>query len=283
MVSSSSLALFIGLIAFGVVESFVPSLSRIRTTDASPERIITNQSPCDDKHILVGRQRRHQTPLAASLSSNYFAVLDDWYTRSISIKCPFFRRRAADTIDGLAEIGQFLLVRHKSLYTPPGCRDVLSTKKNLHLSREELLSTIEHDWKVESDKGYYITGRLNTTIYRNDCLFSGPDPDMPVRGLRKYLGAASHLFDSQKSNAKLSSIGVEDGTIVAKWKLEGVLMLPWRPEVPPWTGTTRYHLDEKGLVYHHEETWDKSVLQAFVTTVWPTLGKRIWNGDKDAF
>jgi hypothetical protein len=29
-------------------------------------------------------------------------------------------------------------------------------------------------------KGYYVTGRLSKPIYRDDCLFDGPDPDMCV-------------------------------------------------------------------------------------------------------
>lgn len=53
-------------------------------------------------------------------------------------------------------------------------------------------------------------------------------------------------------------------------------MLPWRPAVRPWTGTTRYHLDEEGLIYLHEEEWDITVAEAFVCTVFPKLGERIW-------
>jgi len=125
-------------------------------------------------------------------------------------------------------------------------------------------------------KGYYITGRLNSTIYRDDCLFDGPDPDMPVRGLRKYLSAASHLFDHKLSYAMLRSLQVEGRTIVARWELGGVLMLPWRPKVKSWTGCTIYHLDEEGLVAIHEEQWDISVYEAFVSTIWPSLGDFIW-------
>jgi len=146
-------------------------------------------------------------------------------------------------------------------------------------------------------KGYYITGKLNSTIYRDDCLFDGPDPDMPVRGLRKYLSAASHLFDHKVSYAKLHSIQVihEDDVkqdddiklkkknphkIKATWELGGVLMLPWRPKIQSWTGSTIYHLDDERLVYLHEEKWDISVYEAFITTISPTLGEWIWGHER---
>jgi len=177
----------------------------------------------------------------------------------------------------------------------PGCKAVghLPTKhRNLDVAT--IASIIEGDWTdaLGRDKGYYITGRLNSTIYRDDCLFDGPDPDMPVRGLRKYLSAASHLFDGKRSFAQLLSIEYDtgvvggdgdnglkqqsNGVVEVRWRLGGVLMLPWRPIVKPWTGMTRYHLDEDGLIYYHEEMWDISVLEAFVCTVWPDLGERIW-------
>ena len=56
--------------------------------------------------------------------------LDSLYTNSSSsIKCPFWRRRVADTIDNVAMIMRFLVVRHKSLFSAlpceieiPGCK-----------------------------------------------------------------------------------------------------------------------------------------------------------------
>eukprot|EP00553_Chaetoceros_curvisetus_P012469 CAMPEP_0204638998 /NCGR_PEP_ID=MMETSP0717-20131115/41355_1 /ASSEMBLY_ACC=CAM_ASM_000666 /TAXON_ID=230516 /ORGANISM="Chaetoceros curvisetus" /LENGTH=148 /DNA_ID=CAMNT_0051658937 /DNA_START=276 /DNA_END=722 /DNA_ORIENTATION=- len=122
---------------------------------------------------------------------------------------------------------------------------------------------------------------------------------MPVRGLRKYLSAASNLFDAKHSTATLLSIDIEQegritqelqrdqdkdpvrgfgagGIIKVTWNIEGVLMLPWRPKVKPWTGWTKYHLDEEGLIEFHEEGWDISALRAFVETIWPELGDKIW-------
>jgi len=152
------------------------------------------------------------------------------------------------------------------------------------------MDTIRHDWKPEKQhKGYYITGRLNTTIYRDDCWFDGPDPDMPVRGVRKYLNAASQLFDTATSTAELLSLEIgpqpepnkwgemkTKSTIIARWKLQGVLHLPWHPSLPVWTGRTTYHLDDEHMIYRHVEDWDISVLQAFTQTLWPEVGEVLW-------
>lgn len=147
---------------------------------------------------------------------------------------------------------------------------------------------IRADWKPDHrHKGYYITGRLNTTIYRDDCWFDGPDPDMPVRGVRKYLNAASQLFDTSTSTAELLSLEIGEpspqsrqpkskSTIVARWKLKGVLHLPWHPSLPVWTGRTTYHLDDEHMIYRHEEEWDISVAQAFTQTLWPEVGNVLW-------
>jgi len=247
--------------------------------------------------------------------------LDDLYDKSSRLRCPFLRRRAADAIDGLAMVLRFLVIRHKSLgifdplralpfldggsggdgerllrstVRPPGWKAVGShvrknadgtVCKNRHLALSAVARTIEADWRCgpHGAKGYYLTGRLNSTIYRDDCLFDGPDPDMPVKGLRKYLSAASHLFERETSFAQLLDLRAEEGggakgrgAVVVRWRLGGTLMLPWRPAVRPWTGTTRYHLDEEGLVYRHEEEWDVTVLEAFVCTVFPKLGERVW-------
>ena len=196
---------------------------------------------------------------------------------------------------------------------PPGCKAIgRHVKKNADgtvykqrgLPIEKIMEIIKDDWKqslrnvdfdIETDhqlkihdeksidKGYYITGRLDSTIYKDDCLFDGPDPDMPVRGLRKYLSAASHLFDYNQSYARLISIECDKsggnyhcGMIKANWEIGGVLMLPWKPKVKSWTGSTIYHIDESGLIAFHDESWDISVLEAFVSTMWPQWSEKIW-------
>jgi len=320
---------------------------------------------------------------AAAVTSSTLNPIEFWctthmdvlYDKSLSMKCPFFRRRTTDLLDGIDMIMRFVVIRHKSLPLigpPPSCRSIAATgsafcrtrtiatskitasnaveKKHKNLNVHDLLEIIRVDWKStatatatatsnkgettktkkiinqpqqnnkNNHKGYYITGRLNTAIYRDDCLFDGPDPDMPVRGLRKYLNAASQLFDTKTSTAELLSLEIindndignrsndnnkdndEDipvifkrtaiartkklttrkstktttTTIVARWKLQGVLQLPWHPSLPVWTGKTVYHLDDEHMIYCHEEFWDISVLQAFTQTLWPYVGNCIY-------
>jgi len=226
--------------------------------------------------------------------------LEAIYTQATSsIKCPFFRRRATDVIDNVAMIARFLVIRHKSLFNGlpseleiPGCkaigRHVLTNPdgtvcKYKNLPSDQIYQVIKKDWSEENGKGYYITGRLNSTIYRDDCLFDGPDPDMPVRGLRKYLAAASQLFDANKSSAQLLELKFDEGgeyscgLIEARWRMEGILMLPWRPKVQPWTGWTKYHIDKDGMIALHEEGWDISVFEAFFSTIFPSVWERLWD------
>jgi Uncharacterized conserved protein (DUF2358) len=211
--------------------------------------------------------------------------VEAWYQRAVSVKCPFFKRRFVDMLDGIDMVLRFLVIRHKSLDIfgpPPGHRSKFSCEeKTLGLTTSQLVEAIRRDWREETGKGYYITGNLNTTIFRDDCLFAGPDPDMPVQGLRKYLNAASQLFDRSKSCADLLSLDTSldasgNTVVVARWRMNGVLRLPWKPTLPEWTGSTTYHFDNKGLIYLHEETWDMSVWQAFMKTFAPKISERIW-------
>lgn len=237
--------------------------------------------------------------------------LDGLYDKSSSIKCPFFRRRAADAIDNTAILFHFFLIRHKSLpwisdllenpnYSPacPGCKPYGrhikrladgTAEKTRHLSVTDVEGRIHNDWVggASKSRGYYITGKLDSTIYTDDCLFKSPDPDMPVRGLRKYLSAAAQLFDQKQSCAELLSICSTEGggemghgIVEVTWRLSGIINLPWHPTVEPWTGSTRYHLDNEGLIYMHEEQWDISVWRAFICTLYPEAREwSIWKRD----
>jgi hypothetical protein len=284
-----------------VPNSVVPSSRQLASTTTTRLLANNNNNADDDYTQNFNHNNRHVSSISLQLNPLEkwcITHMDVWYSQSLSIKCPFFRRRMADLLDGVDMMMRFVVIRHKSLDLigpPPGCRSTkMSKRKHRNLSMEDRLETIRHDWRTDTDKGYYITGRLNTTMYRDDCLFDGPDPDMPVRGLRKYLNAASHLFDHATSTAELLSLETkriagsngdddddDDSTIlvVARWKLQGVLHLPWHPELPIWTGSTTYHFDEDGLIQLHEESWDISVLQAFTQTLWPEAAELIWDDD----
>jgi hypothetical protein len=55
-----------------------------------------------------------------------------------------------------------------------------------------------------------VTGRLSTNLFDDRCVFDGPDPDMPVAGLAKYLAATSQLFSHKLSRCELVGVGVID-------------------------------------------------------------------------
>jgi Uncharacterized conserved protein (DUF2358) len=247
--------------------------------------------------------------------------LDQWYNTSQKLHCPFWRRRLGDSLDHVEQLVQHFVIRRDAWpllgpprgWRPPGMDIkaaaaaaarrsttggvvVVSSSKQYGVSLQALQQVLIHDWKAATThKGYYVTGRLTTSIYRNDCIFDGPDPDMPIRGLRKYMGVASHLFDVTKSHATLLSLEQvvlhsddDDNTdarprphLLAHWELQGVLKLPWKPSFPTFRGTTRYYLDQDGLIERHVETWDVSVARAFCHTLWPQLAEQIWSNNKN--
>jgi hypothetical protein len=203
---------------------------------------------------------------------HYISRFDQWFEKASQLKCPFFKRRAVDVLDGAAQISNFLYSRHKKLQViPPGCAS--EGEKNTGLSLSHLATIVEKDWKTDSDKGYYVTGLPTKSIYRDDCIFDGPDPDMPVRGLKKFTGASKHLFDKKLSFAHLHSVSIDENAncITATWTINAVLNLPWRPKVGPLDGETVYQIDDSGLIGSHTETWNIGMVQAFLETLVPAL------------
>ena len=161
-------------------------------------------------------------------------------------------------------------------WRPAGVNKKLQRIKYKGVSLEDLRTLVLNDWKPDTGKGYYVTGKLTTACYRDDCFFLGPDPDMPIRGLRKYVGVAAHLFDTDQSRATLHSLQIVNDTLVAEWELKGIIRLPWHPSLPTLSGTTIYHVDSDGLIERHEEFWNISVAYAFCFTLFPDLAKILW-------
>jgi Uncharacterized conserved protein (DUF2358) len=254
------------------------------------------------------------TAVLSPLESWCLSKLDRWYGQSQSAKCPFLRRRSGDVLDTLEGVVRHTVIRREcwplmgppQAHRPAGSNRKLNRIKRRGSTLGEIRDRILDDWKVETGKGYYVTGKLTTSIYRDDCWFLGPDPDMPIHGLRKYVGVAAHLFDYDASFATLDSLriivpddddhhhddnggGDDDDDdddvssssaagrkLVATWTLGGILRLPWKPSLPTFSGRTVYHVDADGLIESHEESWDCSVMRAFCHTLFPKLADRIW-------
>ena len=119
-----------------------------------------------------------------------------------------------------------------------------------------------------SEKQYILTGNLSPEIFRDDCTFV--DPNNAVKGLSKYRQALSFLFDPEQSE-----VHAVRGTISASGKLEvnyiasGVLKLPWRPKIAPWSGHITYQLDADGLVSSQIDVWNITRLDAIRQTFSP--------------
>lgn len=267
----------------------------------TPLAVVT---PCQDANSLrppqaTGVTTETATAVLSPLESWCISKLDRWYGQSQSAKCPFLRRRSGDVLDAMETVMKHAVIRRECwpLMGPPQAHRPAGTKKKLNrikyrgLSLERLRDYVLDDWRADTGKGYYVTGKLTTAIYRDDCWFLGPDPDMPIHGLRKYVGVAAHLFDYDASFASLDSLEIvpenrdyASGKLVATWTLGGILRLPWKPRLPTFSGRTVYHIDDDGLIERHEESWDCSVMRAFCHTLFPELADRIWsveNGGDD--
>ena len=204
--------------------------------------------------------------------------METWYSKALAIKCPFLRRRCSDMLETVDAVLRNGLLHDPDRMGPPlayRCEGDTCAKA-IGITLAELCTAIRKDWREDTNKGYYITGKINTSLYRDDCIFDGPDPDMPVRGLRKYLNAASQLFDPSKSTCELLSLQIQNGAVVATWRIRGRMRLPWKPDLPVVTGKTTYYRDLNGLIYLHKETWDISVFRAFLETFFPDMAHKFW-------
>eukprot|EP00798_Chlamydomonas_sp_ICE-L_P026411 gene26411-17510_t len=142
-----------------------------------------------------------------------------------------------------------------------------ATADIIEVDINKVLEVIKHDF-VENQ--YYTTGNLTASAYEPNCNFI--DPTTNVKGVAPYTKAVASLFDATKSRADLISISVVDlRTIKLRWRLEGALKIA-DLRIKPYTGTTLYTLDDKGLISKHEETWDISAADAFLSTVIPGFG-----------
>ena len=116
----------------------------------------------------------------------FLVRIEGWYSKALKMKCPFLRRRMTDLIETLETLMRFMIIRQNNLQLVGPTMSCRGDKKNPVKARgldiHQALEIIRKDWKQDTQKGYYVTGNLNPTIYRDDCMFDGPDPDMPVRG-----------------------------------------------------------------------------------------------------
>ena len=226
--------------------------------------------------LSVGRAHAPRAVLVDPDSS--FGRLNE---QSSDIRCPFWRTRAYDALESALAVANFVAARHRSIldrpWLPGSERSLFEPlslpvtslgPKTTGMALEAVMDVVRRDYE---EGQYYVTGRLSQNVYDDSCFFDSPDPDMPVRSLKRYSDALKGLFAPQLSSIELVKMeACADGTsFVAHWRLSGALKLPWRPAIKPYAGATLYELGDDGLIVSHTETWSISVLDAFVSTAWP--------------
>ncbi|BBN08435.1 hypothetical protein MPTK1_4g11570 [Marchantia polymorpha subsp. ruderalis] len=141
--------------------------------------------------------------------------------------------------------------------------------KQTNLPIEEIKKVIEDDYV---SRNYLVTGNMTKSVYKDDCRFHDPTTD--VTGLQKYSDALKVLFDPS-SKSELLRIEVSGPrTVDVKWRLSGFLNFPWHPYIKPYTGSSRYTVDEDGLIESYSEEWDISVLEAFAQFLTPSWASK---------
>lgn len=201
------------------------------------------------------------------------ARLETARARAEGVPCPFFRRRFTDSVESAQLVMRWVHARHKSLpIEQPAPLAAGGAGKRERLPLAELAAVLCGDFGARRG---YVSGRLADAVYADDCFFDGPDPDMPVRGLRKYCAAVSGLFDAPRSECRLLGAPVVDEaarTIVCHWRLSGRLRLPWKPAFKPYLGYTTYRVDARtGLVSSAVEAWSLHPFVAFLSVLLPRV------------
>ncbi len=191
--------------------------------------------------------------------------------RVSQVRCPFWRKRAHDTVDAVWRCLRWTVSRHASLNLPVIPTRTTQIPFGPPMSLSMRLSRLREDFELRQ---YYVTGvGISSVLYHPLCVFDGPDFDMPVHGVARWKNATSGLFRTSKSRIDLISIEVVDERkIQAHWRLEGMLALPFSAKIKPYTGTTFYHFDDQGLIHKHEEEWSLSAIDAFISVLIPTFG-----------
>ena len=171
-----------------------------------------------------------------------------------------------------------------------------NNKKTTGLSLGEIAARLAVDLSQghAGTGGYFLTGDLDESIFRDDCVFV--DPTNRVSSLAQYRSALRILFDPTQSEIQLLPLNEgsnnssnDDGndsnnnnrsirqrvsstssspstssllrvdatarTITAKIRSRGALQLPWHPYVTAYESIIVYSVDPSGLIAQQSQTW----------------------------
>ncbi|KAG2435909.1 hypothetical protein HXX76_007104 [Chlamydomonas incerta] len=189
----------------------------------------------------------------------------DWHARSCSATTHLGRQQlcvsASASVDAHGSLSRRAVLGTVSAVLLARIQPALATTP-----AEQLLEPIKRDFV---DNQYYVTGNLTRSLFDTSCVFK--DPTVEVVGVEPYAKALQTLFDPATSRADLISLRpTGPDTLELRWRLEGSLKVGGL-RIKPYTGTTLYTI-AGGKVVRHEETWDISTLDAFVSTFIPSFG-----------
>ena len=175
-----------------------------------------------------------------------------------------------------AEDGTLGALRKYTALAPLGSSSArIGSPKRTGLALDEVARILAHDvaFGAHGEGGYFISGDLTPEIFEDDCTFR--DPTNEVSSLAKYTRALQILFDPIASRVMLLAPPVVDSsarTLTARVRSAGVLQLPWRPRVPPYTSEIVWQIDSDGLVASQSQVWSISALGALKETFTPGFG-----------
>ena len=186
---------------------------------------------------------------------------------------------AAATLPPQAAVADGTLgdLRKYTALAPLGSSDAqIGSVKRKGMSLEELSRILAHDvaFGANGEGGYFVSGDLTPEIFQDDCRFI--DPTNEVSSLSRYKRALGILFDPIASRVMLlapPTIDTTANTITARVRSAGVLQLPWRPSVAPYTTTVVWQIDGGGLVSSQSQTWSITAVEALRETFTPGAKK----------
>ncbi|DBA78831.1 hypothetical protein WJX77_006022 [Trebouxia sp. C0004] len=152
------------------------------------------------------------------------------------------------------------------------------------MTRQEVLDSIKRDY----DETYFFTGAGEMEAYEADCTFA--DPFTSFNGVERFKKNVSNLGGLlQEIKLDIYDWQEADGQLETKWRVSGIVQLPWRPLLAAAGGTTHVFSQETGRVVKHIEMWDvepgkvlKRLLKPAARTPssrWETLMLSVHQGD----
>ena len=151
------------------------------------------------------------------------------------------------------------------------------------LAKEFLIKGIRDDFEA----GYLFSGAINAELYDEDCQFT--DPTLTFRGISTFqrnIKAIRPLIDrfvganlvTLYSLEAFESAQQDTCKVVAKWRMEGALKLPWSPMIDV-QGVTEYRATslKGGRIVEYFEQWTDEPTAALLRLLKPAafLQKRL--------